>query len=328
KTGVLSVSPLHGRTRVIPGKSGHSPKSFFLTKTSVQRHLIFVQCTYVVHIFNAVELHIFHADLLTLIDKRKSFQHKVNSCQKFFGCVAEILRANIMTYTSRFIMVFDDIGDHTGIADFFLCGKNTGFILFRIKVRPAVIPSPVALAVNSLRKIKHTGKISVFSDKISDLLRFLIENLSYRECVMRTEGFLSHLFQKFSDPLRLSQHMVDTGKAVRSVHRIIPERKFFLDIDDSVDADTSKSFIQPPVDIFIYFLPYPGIFPVQIRLLFMKYMKILFIRMAGKRFPHRAAEIASPVAGRPAVFPVFYIEKVSIFTVRILAGLLKPFMFV
>ena len=60
----------------------------------------------------------------------------------------------------------------------------------------------------------------------------------------------------------------------------------------------------------------------------MKHMKILFIRMAGKRFPHRSAEIASPVAGRPAVFPVFYIEKVSIFTVRILAGLLKPFMFV
>ena len=55
-------------------------------------------------------------------------------------------------------MVFDDIGDHTGIANFFLCGKNTGFILFRIKIRTAVIPSPVALAVNSLRKINILEK--------------------------------------------------------------------------------------------------------------------------------------------------------------------------
>src|SRR5699024_8141509 len=90
----------------------------------------------------------------------------------------------------------------------------------------------------------------------------------------------------------------------------------------------SKSFIQPPVYVFINFLPYGRIFPVQIRLFFMENMHILLVWMPRERFPYRTAEIAPPIAGEVSLFPFFYIEKIAVFPAAVSAGFFQPFMFI
>ena len=60
----------------------------------------------------------------------------------------------------------------------------------------------------------------------------------------------------------------------------------------------------------------------------MEHVHVLLVRASGKGFPHRAAEVASPVAGQFAFFSVLYVEEVAVFPVRVRAGLLEPFMFI
>ena len=57
-------------------------------------------------------------------------------------------------------------------------------------------------------------------------------------------------------------------------------------------------------------------------------MEILFIRMSRKLFPYRTTEIASPVAGSLIILFVTDIKEISILSVRILNGLLKPLMLI
>ena len=103
--------------------------------------------------------------------------------------------------------------------------------------------------------------------------------------------------------------------------------KCLLDIDDGIDTETTQTFVQPPVNIFVNFLSYFLILPVQIRLFLMEYMEILLI---GSRqiLPYRTTEIGAPV-GRQ--FPFFLISQVKIFSVlsiRIFTGFFEPFMFI
>ena len=59
------------------------------------------------------------------------------------------------------------------------------------------------------------------------------------------------------------------------------------DIHDRVDAKTGQPFVQPPVDIFVYFLAKLRILPVEIRLLFVEDMKILFVPRCSGMTDHR-----------------------------------------
>jgi len=140
-----------------------------------------------------------------------------------------------------------------------------------------------------------------------------------------TEAAVAHFPQEFSDAFRFLQHIGNVRQAVAAVCRIIMERQSLLDIDDGIDTEPGKAFVQPPVDHLIDFFPKLRILPVQVRLLFVKDMQIVTVLVSRQLFPDRSSEIRSPVAGK--LFPFLHcldIEKLSVFSVRIPAGLLKP----
>ena len=69
------------------------------------------------------------------------------------------------------------------------------------------------------------------------------------------------------------------------VRRIIPEGQGFFDIDNGVKTESVQAFVQPPVDHAVDLFTKLRVFPVQIRLLFMEYMKIIDIIMARQFVP-------------------------------------------
>ena len=142
------------------------------------------------------------------------------------------------------------------------------------------------------------------------------------------KALLSHLSQEFSDSLCLLQHPLDIAEPVCTIGRIIGKRKLLLDIDNGINTESAKPLFHPPADVFVDFLSYLRILPVEIRLLLVEYMEILFIRMSRKLFPYRTTEIAPPVAGSLVILFVPDIKEISILSVRILNGLLKPLMLI
>ena len=122
--------------------------------------------------------------------------------------------------------------------------------------------------------------------------------------------------------------MPHIGQAVRPVHRIVLEGLRLLDIDDGIHPEAAQALFQPPVDILIDLLPNLRVFPVQIRLLFMEHMEVELVR-AGQFLPAGAAEVGPPVGGQTSVrILIPEIEELSVLSLRIRAGLLKPLMLI
>ena len=145
---------------------------------------------------------------------------------------------------------------------------------------------------------------------------------------MRRKTAVPELSEEFAYSLCIPQHISDGGKAVRSVSRVILKGQGFLDIDDRVDPESGKPFIEPPVDHVIDLFPDLRILPVEIRLLFMEYMEIVFILMSRELFPDRTAKVRSPVAGELPILDRLYIEIFPILSIRILACPSEPLMFI
>ena len=329
KARIFPGIPLHGRTCIVTGKCRSHFQSFLFAFSRIQGDLVLIEGADIIDFIPTGKFHILHADFLSLVDKGQTLQQKIYPCQKLFGSLAQILRADIMTNAAGFVVVFNDIGNHPHITDLPLCLENTGLVFIRSQVLSGIIPAFPAFSITRSGKIKHGGKISVIPDKILNFLFFCVKNLAHGKSLVGTEGFFLHFSQKISDSLRFLQHISDIAQSIIPVSGIIGKRQFFLNVDDCVNPKAAKTFFHPPADIFVNFLPDLGIFPVEIRLFFMKNMEILFVRMPGKRLPHRTSEIAAPVAGKGLpLFSVPDVEKVSVFSIRILHCFLKPFMLI
>ncbi len=144
---------------------------------------------------------------------------------------------------------------------------------------------------------------------------------------MRPEGFIPHLPQKSSNSRCIRQHGSHITKSIFSVRWIISKLIWFLDIDNGINPKSGKPFIQPPVHHLINPFPDHRIFPVQIRLLFVKYMKIIPVRV-WNWFPHRTAKIRSPVTWQLPILFLLKIKIFSILTFGVCTSFPKPFMLI
>ena len=145
---------------------------------------------------------------------------------------------------------------------------------------------------------------------------------------MRCKAAVPELPEEFTDTLCIPQHIADGCKAVRPVSRVILKGQRFLDIDDRIDPESGKPFIEPPVDHVIDLFPDLRILPVEIRLLFVEYMEIVFILMSRELFPDRTAKVRSPVTGELPIFDRLNIEIFPILSVGILTCPSEPLMFI
>ena len=246
--------------------------------------MVFIDGTDIIYLVNRSECQVFHTDLLSLIDERQSAEHEVHGSQEFLALERKISVRNVVADTARLVVVFDDIGQISDIADTFLRVETAFFVIFRCDLF-VVVPSVRTSTEYGRGEIKHTGKISVASDEIRKFFFLFIENLTYRKSIVWFESMVTHLAEEFSDTGCILKHIVDAGKSVRAVNRVIFEWKFFLDIDDRVNTESTDSTVKPPVDVFVNFLAYFRVFPVKIRLFFVEDVEILFVRMSRERFP-------------------------------------------
>ena len=200
-------------------------------------------------------------------------------------------------------MILDNIGNESEIPHFGLCLKTAALVVVRCDFF-TIVPALLRTTENSFVEIKHRRKISIISNKIRKLFVLCVENLTYGKSIVRLECAVTHFSKKFSDSGSFLQHFIDAAKPVLTIRLIIMHRKSFFDINDSINAETAKPLVQPPVNIFIHFLTELWIFPVQVRLLFMKNMKVLFVG-ARQILPYRTSEIGTPVSGK---FTIFFVS--------------------
>ena len=326
KSCILTICPLHRCSGIIAAESGNSFQRFLRCTSCFQSYLVLIQTGNIIYLIDRFKLHILHTKFLSLVDKRKSAKHKVQTAKHFLTCVTAVTFRDISADTTRLVMIFNNIGNKSDIANFSLCCKATFLVGIRSNLF-AVIPSLVRCPPDSLFEVKHTGEISIIADEIRNLFILLIENFTDRECIVFLKGAVSHLAKEVADSLCFFQHLPDTAKTVFTIRLIVMHRKCFLDIDNRINTESTKTFIQPPVDILINFFPYFRVLPVQIGLFLMENMQILFI-CSWKIFPYRSAEIRTPVSWKFSFFLVTQIEEITIFTIRILTCFFKPFMFI
>ena len=101
----------------------------------------------------------------------------------------------------------------------------------------------------------------------------------------------------------------------------------FFNKGNCIDAKTGDAFIQPPVNHGVDFLAQLRVFPVEIRLLFMKNVQIVAL-LASDFFPRAAAKNRSPVIGRAARRGGFKDVIITIFRLRVGQRGLKPGVFI
>ena len=200
-------------------------------------------------------------------------------------------------------MILDNIGNESEIPHFGLCLKTAALVVVRCDFF-AIVPAFFRTSENGFVKVEHRRKITIVSNKIRELFVFCVENLTYGKSIVRLEGAVTHFSKKFSDSGSFLQHFINAAESVLTIRLIIMHRKSFFDINDSINAETAKPLVQPPVNIFIYFLTELWIFPVQVRLLFMKNMKVLFVG-ARQILPYRTSEIGAPVSRK---LPIFFVS--------------------
>ena len=326
KSCILTICPLHRCSGIIAAESGNSFQRFLRCTSCFQSYLVLIQAGNIIYLIDRFKLHILHTKFLSLIDKRKSAKHKVQTAKHFLTCVTAVTFRDISADTTRLVMVFNNIGNKSDIPNFSLCCKAAFLVSIRSNLF-AVIPSLVRCTPDSLFEVKHTGEISIVTNEIRNLFILLVENFANRECIVFLKCTVSHLAKEITDSFCLFQHLLNAAKTIFTIRLIIMHRKCFLDIDDRINTESAKSFVQPPIDILINFFSYFRVLPVQIRLFLMEHMQILFI-CSRKIFPYRSAKIGTPVSRKFSFFLITQIEEITVFSIRILACFLEPFMFI
>ena len=204
---------------------------------------------------------VFHPQFLALVDKGQPTQHKVHGSQQLFpGFVLRIVR-QIMAYTPGFVMVFNNIGQKADTKAFFLTFKAAALIIIRCGP-PAGIPAKGGMTKHRFPKVKHRREVPIFPDKITDLFIRHVKNFSYGKSVVGGKGFIPHLAQKLANSVGMGKNLSHIAEPVLAISRVVGKGKRFFDIDDGVNAESSQSLIQPPVDHGIDFLTKLWVFPV------------------------------------------------------------------
>ena len=71
--------------------------------------MILVKSADIINFLQRDHTQILHANLLSLIDERKTFEHKVQGCQHFFTGITAVTFRDIVAHTAGFVMVFNDV---------------------------------------------------------------------------------------------------------------------------------------------------------------------------------------------------------------------------
>lgn len=121
-------------------------------------------------------MHSFHADLLPLIDKRNPTQEKVHGGKCFFAFVRKICLWDVAADTTRFIMVFNDVGQKSDFTCAKLAVKHNLFIHC---LNPSVPLCHTAPVKNQIWK-----KITILPDKRADFGFFIIKYFPYGKIIV------------------------------------------------------------------------------------------------------------------------------------------------
>ena len=89
-------------------------------------------------------------------------------------------------------------------------------------------------------ELKLAAEMAVITDEIGGFFRLHIEDFSDGQCFMGLEGSVFHLFQEDADAFGFVQHVSNGRESVGMIHRIIPEGKGFLDVDEGINPETGE----------------------------------------------------------------------------------------
>ena len=158
-------------------------------------------------------------------------------------------------------MIFKNICQKTYVLTFRLGMKKyvaEGFKFHRLAVVPAVFTEGKGMG----GKIKHSGKMSVFSDKFMQLFFSHVEDFGHGKSPVFFKGMFFQVFQQFSDAAYVFDHVAGTCQAVRPVRFAAWKGRIFFYIHNGVDAEAGNAFFHPPVNHLVKLFQQPGVVPV------------------------------------------------------------------
>ena len=71
---------------------------------------------------------------------------------------------------------------------------------------------------------------------------------------MRKESAVTHFSQEFADTDCMLEHLGWAAHTICTVCRVILPWKRLFDVDDRIDTEAGKFFIEPPVDHLVDFI--------------------------------------------------------------------------
>ena len=222
-------------------------------------------------------------------------------------------------------MVFDKIGRPSILLHRKLAFKNPAP---QIRYGPGNLPEPFAARseINiGIPEIEHHGKIAVFPNKRLELVIWHARRFRYGHAIIPRKSLPTQLPEKFPESRLIAAGFDAFGHAVVAVRfPIRPGLVFFKKID-RIQPETRDAPFKPSIDHAIQLPAQSRIFPIEVRLLLAKRVKIVFLP-PGDFLPHTAAKHGTPIVGR--ALAGFKNIVVMVRTVRVGQRLLKPRMFV
>ena len=195
KSGIFRCVPGKRHSGIVTAHFLHCFQCFLRWQPRPQCYLIFIVGHHIIDLIHGCEIHIFHTNFLSLINKRNPTYHKMQRCQHLLGRIIYFPIREIVAHPSWLIVILDNIRQKSHIPGFLLAEKYCITVFICRDVWP-VIPALLAGTAHRRTHIKHSGKISIVTNKVWQCIFVLIKNLAYAKGIIFCKSPVTQLRQE------------------------------------------------------------------------------------------------------------------------------------
>ena len=277
----------------------------------------------VVVVVNGRPGHIGIAKLLSFINKGSATQCQKNRCHDFRRLFRIRSFREEVVHTAGLVVIFKKDRTPTVRRRHFLAGSQGAFQFRKFPLGRTAPDFPVFEMKVYVAEFKHHVKHALRAYPFGQIFRRDAVRFAYGKNIPARKHFPLELMKKIQNPRRIGRHCMNRGQTVLPVRRTVPEFRF-LYVGDRVNAETAHAFVQPEAGRIVKGFSHFRVFPVKVRLLRRKGVKIILLAFLTPS-PGRAAENAAPVGRRAAIrFGVPPDIPVRLRIHAVFPGFLKP----
>ena len=150
--------------------------------------MILINGIEIVKFINTLPICVGHADFLPLENKWQTAKQQTHSAEHFGAAGITGINRKISRSTPGLVMILDNIGFETTAISLILGMKNSFFPCRESNVR-GIIPTVFTGGEEFRTEVENSRKITIFSDKIRQIIISNIKNFTHSKSTMLIKGF-------------------------------------------------------------------------------------------------------------------------------------------